>query len=208
MVVGRGRNVLVGLLALVALLLGGAPAMAHSDLASSDPADGAVLATAPEVVRFTFNERLLPQGNAITLTDVAADARIEVAKASVDGDTVSVPFPAGAPAGQYRAAYRVVSADGHPIAGSITFTVGAGASPTPAGPADPSPVASSPAAPGAPAATGAPGADPSLASPLPAALPDDAGDAGDAGMLVWALAIGVVVLAAVGGATWYARRSR
>jgi copper resistance protein C len=199
MVVGRARGPLVALLALVALLLGAAPALAHSDLRSSDPADGAVLADAPAGISFTFNEELLPQGNAITLTDTASGERLEVPAASVDGDTVSVPWPADAPAGQYRAAYRVVSADGHPIAGTVTFTVEAGASPTP----DAATGASATASPGATAPT-APSATP-VASPQPVAGP---ADTEDADMLVWALAIGLVVLAAVGGATWYARRSR
>ena len=44
--------VLVGVLG---LLVAG-PAQAHSDLRSSDPADGATLATAPATVSFTFDE--------------------------------------------------------------------------------------------------------------------------------------------------------
>jgi methionine-rich copper-binding protein CopC len=199
------RMWLAGLVAVLAVLVGGGPAAAHSDLASSDPEDGAVLAQPPTSVAFTFNESLLPQGNAITLTDTASGQRLTVAAADVDGDTVSVPWPQAAPAGQYRAAYRVVSADGHPIAGSITFTVQAGASASP----DPSASASAPTATPTPApSAGAPVATPAatpLASPQPAAAP---GSDADANMAVWALGVGVLVLGSVGAATWYARRAR
>ena len=117
------RGWIVGALAVLALLMGVSPAGAHAELESSDPKDGATLASAPGAITFVFGEEILPQGNAVTLTDVAADARLEVGPVEVDGDTVSVTWPESSPAGQYRAAYRVVSADGHPIDGTITFTV-------------------------------------------------------------------------------------
>lgn len=192
---------LAGLVAVLAVLVGVGPAAAHSDLASSDPADGAVLAQPPASVTFTFNESLLPQGNAITLTDTASGQRLEVAAADVDGDTVSVPWPQAAPAGEYRAAYRVVSADGHPIAGSITFTVQSGAPTSP----DPSASVSAPPA----TATSAPSPQAPVATPLASPQPAAAsGSDADTNMAVWALGVGVLVLGAVGAATWYARRAR
>jgi hypothetical protein len=58
----------------------------------------------------------------------------------VDGPVVSQDITSG-PDGTYTMAYRVVSEDGHPLAGEITFTVGAtsaagpsGTGPTPAEP--------------------------------------------------------------------------
>ena len=44
---------------------------------------------------------------------------------------MSVPWPADIDAGTYQVAYRVVSADGHPVTGAITFTITGGAPPTP-----------------------------------------------------------------------------
>jgi copper resistance protein C len=189
------RGWIVGLLAVFAILVGGSPAGAHAELESSDPKDGATLSSAPAAISFVFGEEILPEGNAVTLTDVAADTRLEVGPVEVAGDTVSVAWPSASPAGEYRAAYRVVSADGHPIAGTITFTVeqavgGVEATPA-AGSASPSASASQSVSPAAVAA-----------SPVPAV-----GDA-DAGLLAWVLGIGVVVLAGAVAGTWVMRRSR
>lgn len=176
--------------ALAALVLVAPTAWAHSELESSDPAEGATLAEAPKAISFTFNEQLLDQGNAITLTALATDERLQLGDVAVDGDTVSVDWPASSPAGQFRAAYRVVSADGHPIDGSVTFTVERAAGPAatapPAGASTP-PVAASPIA--------------EPVTPAPVAAEDES----SAG---WALAVGAVALAAVATALVLLRRGR
>ena len=64
--------------------------------------------------------------------DSAAAGGVEV-----QGRTVTLPLDAGSPPGRYTVGYRVVSADGHPVAGSYTFTVRATESP--ASPPSPSP---------------------------------------------------------------------
>jgi len=178
--------------AVVALAVAIAPAHAHSDLRSSDPADGAVLTGPPAQVSFTFNEDLLDQGNAITVTELATDTRLAVGPVQVDASTVSVAWPEASPAGDYRAAYRVVSADGHPIDGTITFTVS-----EPAGSA-----AASAAGGQASAQPSAVGADPTLD---PAAEPLEQASTSAA---MWALIFGVLALIGAAAATWHMRRSR
>jgi methionine-rich copper-binding protein CopC len=185
------RGWIVGILAVVAILFGMSPAGAHAELESSDPQDGASLSSAPAAISFVFGEEILPEGNAVTLTDVAADARLEVGPVEVEGDTVSVAWPKASPAGEFRAAYRVVSADGHPIDGTINFTVEQAVDTVDATPAA---VSASPLA-----ASGSPSAV--SASPAPAE-----GDA-DAGLLAWVLGIGVVVLAGAVAGTWVMRRT-
>jgi len=172
---------------LVGVLLVMAPAAAHSDLESSDPSSGATLAEAPARVTFTFNEDLLEQGNAITLTEVATGMRLELGDVAVSGDSVSVGWPAASPAGEFRAAYRVVSADGHPIDGTITFTVAQAVGPTSTGPT----------------AEPVDGLVPSDSSSAPDVVPvaEPAADATwGSGPAVWVLVLGVgaVVLAGVG----------
>lgn len=186
------RGWIVGVLAAFALLVAVSPAGAHAELESSDPGDGATLASAPAVITFTFGEQILSEGNAVTLTDVAADTRLEVGPVKVDGDTVSVTWPESSPAGDFRAAYRVVSADGHPIDGTIAFTVERAVGAT----VD-SPVAVS-ASPSAVPATPAPVS----ASPAPAQ------DEADAGLLAWVLGIGLAVLIGAVAGTWVMRRTR
>lgn len=121
------RRVAAVLLALVVALLTvtAAPASAHDVLAGSDPADGATVATLPVRVALTFSEEPNPQF--ATVTVVGPDgARYEQGAATVDANTVSVAARPG-PAGRYEVGYRVVSSDGHPVAGSLAFTATAGA---------------------------------------------------------------------------------
>lgn len=186
------RPMLLGVLAaLVVLVLGTGPAAAHSDLRSSDPADGASLATAPTSVSFTFNEDLLAQGNAVTLTEVATGARLAVGPVQVEGPTVTVGWPDESPAGQYRAAYRVVSADGHPISGSITFTVQAAVG-------TPSQGSAPASAPPSGTAAATPAASPVDATPVDAAPQPEA----ESGSPPWLVGAAVLVLAALVGGGW------
>lgn len=208
MLVSRGwlRVLLIAATLVVALpvhlAVPAAPARAHAELVSSEPADGAILAVPPERVSFKFGEDLLAQGNAITAFAVAADGRagdrVALPDAVVAGSTVSVAWPQSTPAGKYRANYRVVSADGHPISGSISFTI-AGES------LDPS--AASPAA-GATRDPGT-GASAPAASPTVSYLsPTSQKEPARAGVLIWVLGVGVVGLGLAGGALWFTRRSR
>lgn len=144
------------LLAAVLVLFTGVPGVvAHSQLVSSSPADGAVVAQMPGAVELTFNEDLaeFPQA-------VVADAGNVVRKVTptVSGSMLTVPIPTDQPAGRVEVRYRVVSADGHPIAGSIAFTVKGAASPS----ATASVGASTPSAPAAVSPTG-PAAPPAAA---------------------------------------------
>jgi methionine-rich copper-binding protein CopC len=115
------RAVAALIVALLATLATATPALAHNVLVSSDPANGATLDAAPQQVTFTFDQPIEnfdpalkvfgPNGNEFT-----------TAAPTVQGTTVSAPMAAG-PAGDYRAVYRIVSADGHPVTGEITFTL-------------------------------------------------------------------------------------
>lgn len=186
---------------LAALVVAVAPVRAHSDLSSSDPQDGAVLADAPQEISFTFNEELLAQGNAVTLTHVDSDTRLELGEVEVRGDTVRVAWPDQSPAGEFRAAYRVVSADGHPIDGAVTFTVEQAAGATPA-------VEASPSASPSDATRESP--SPAVASASPQQVSTEAEPAATpgTGLLLWALGLGAVALAGAGLGARYLRRTR
>lgn len=113
-----------------------APAHAHTDLVGTAPADGDVLDGAPAAVTLTFNEELLEAAVRVSITD---ESGAVVAKdiAESAGSDVTVPWPADLAPGTYVVSYRVVSGDGHPVSGDITFTYGpaAAASSSPAAPA-------------------------------------------------------------------------
>ncbi|WP_436699364.1 copper resistance CopC/CopD family protein [Nocardioides sp. BYT-33-1] len=113
------------------------PASAHATLVSTDPAEGTVLAEAPSSVTFTFDEpvQLVPDG---LLAFDAEGQRVDV-EPSAKGAEVTGRLPGDLGDGTYVVTWRAVSADGHPIAGSLTFHVGAPSAkvvPPETGPAD------------------------------------------------------------------------
>ena len=111
------------LVAATAVLGLAAPASAHATLVSSSPAEGEVLPSAPGEVVFTFDEpvQLVPNG---LLAFDAAGEKVAI-DASAGGTEVTGDLPDELDDGTYVVTWRVVSEDGHPIAGSLTFHVGA-----------------------------------------------------------------------------------
>lgn len=102
-------------------------ASAHAVLDNSVPASGATLAESPPQIVLDFDERVetavgfiklfASSGTRISLPAISRDAAdssiVRVDVPTLDDDT-------------YVAAYRVVSSDGHPVDGAITFQVGEG----------------------------------------------------------------------------------
>jgi len=128
----RARLAGILLVATAALGLGAAGAQAHTQLLSSTPADGAVLTQAPATVTLVFEEALLPDLDTVSIND-AEGVNVASEKITPSGAELSIDWPSGLPAGTYQVAYRVVSADGHPVTGAISFSIGEG-SPPGAGP--------------------------------------------------------------------------
>ncbi|MFD8426647.1 copper resistance protein CopC [Streptomyces coelicoflavus] len=112
---------------LVLLLLGGAgPASAHAALASTDPGDGTVLRRAPAHVTLTFSESVGLRDDSFRVLDPGGH-RVHTGEAGrADGraDSVRVALPGELKEGTYTVAWRVVSADSHPVSGAFTFSVG------------------------------------------------------------------------------------
>lgn len=104
----------------MAILASVPAAWGHASLVDSDPIDRAVVAQSPTTIKLNFNEpvsplvlRLVgPDGQSTDLKDVtAADQAL----------TIAVPAPL--PRGTHLLSWRVISADGHPVGGAITFSV-------------------------------------------------------------------------------------
>jgi methionine-rich copper-binding protein CopC len=184
---------LAGVLALATAVLTAAPASAHDVITGSDPADGSTVATAPSRVSVTFDEA--PQTGFSTLTVVGPDgAHHEQGATASDGTVVSVgvgPLPA---AGVYQIGYRIVSDDGHPVTGAVSFTL---TTPSPA--AGVAPAAASPQA--APAQHDHAQAT-QAAPPSPAA----SSSSDSTGVPVWLFVVLAVVV--VGGAVALVLRRR
>lgn len=123
---GRALNLK---LALLFLSLTALPAQAHADFVSSNPSDGSVVQSFPSEISLTFNEELLTLDdesvNTISLFG-PDEIEISLSPAEVTGAnlvTTVAGDAAALPAGKYRVSYRVVSADGHPVKGEISFEV-------------------------------------------------------------------------------------
>src|SRR5262249_43406104 len=109
------------------------PAPGHAARVSAEPADNAVLATGPERVSATFNERL--QTTFAAMTVVGPDGNVwSTGEPTVQGAVVGIGLRPLGPAGAYTVNYRVTSADGHVVSGSWSFrlTVPGTGSPGPA----------------------------------------------------------------------------
>lgn len=117
-------GVTAGTVAGVVVALAGpaAPAGAHATLLASTPASGAVLPTTPAEVVLAFSEPVRPVSGGVTV--LAPDGTQASARPRVRGDTVVVPLRAGRATGSYLVSFRVVSADNHPVGGSVVFSVG------------------------------------------------------------------------------------
>lgn len=168
------------LAACVALLLGAAPAFAHTRLQSSDPADKSSVDTAPESVSLTFNEDI---GAEFASMSVVGPDGTNYATGSVSaaGGQVSTAVSPLGPAGVYEIGYRVVSDDGHPVQGKVSFTL-----------TTPGPGAAAPAT-----AAAAPTPEPAAPAPAPVVDPQ-ANTAPSDGAPIWPWLVGAVILVVVG----------
>lgn len=179
------RAAAVTVTAAAILLLTAVPASAHAGLEAAAPADGAQLSTAPEEVTLTFTEPLNPEF--VQLAVLGPDgAPVTRGAARVDGPVVRQPVTSTAD-GAHTVAYRVVSTDGHPVSGQLSFTV-----------------AGSAAAPSSTAPSGGSTA-PGTAAAAPTPAPDTAASTG--GMAGWLPVVPVALVVGI-GLVLLARRRR
>ncbi|QEO15023.1 copper resistance protein CopC [Agromyces intestinalis] len=98
-----------------------APAAAHNSITSTSPAEGATVTAQPGEVSLTTSDELLDLGSGNVIDVVGPDGlHYATACATIAGSDASVPVALGG-AGEYTVEWRVVSADGHPIAGEFAF---------------------------------------------------------------------------------------
>ena len=159
----------------------------HVRLLSSMPGDGSRVEAATEVV-LAFSEEVNPSFVMVTVTGPGGDEADGGPR--VEGRTVTQPLAPDLAAGEHVTTFRVVSADGHPVTGSVTFT-------TTGGPAT-SPTSTAPSE-----SAGSPTASPPDAS----TEPDEPASSQESSSTRWAVAgIGALLLAALAGGLWRSRR--
>ena len=188
----RVATLLVG--ALLALAVLPTVVLAHSELETSDPADGATLATPPASITGDFTEGVDPTRSSLELRGPDG-TRIATGGVPADGPAtrMTIPdLPDLAP-GTYEVRWTTVTADDDGIErGTFSFTVEA---------ATPAPARTPPPATASPGTSAVAGSAAPAATPAPAPGPDvGAGD-----VLIPILALGAVL---VGGAALFLRRGR
>jgi len=102
---------------------------AHATYKSSDPANGAIVATMPTAITASFTERVEPSESWLQLYDSAGN-QIQGTSLATGSDeyTMVLSVPSGLPKGTYSVLWRTLSNDdGHTANGYFTFTVGTAA---------------------------------------------------------------------------------
>ena len=108
-------------LVVLVLVLAPTAASAHAVLLSTSPAANAVVETRPDAVTLDFNEPVSPLAASL----IAADgSTLDLTQAATGGAEVRITLPETVAEGTHVLSWRVVSADGHPIAGSLVFSIG------------------------------------------------------------------------------------
>jgi methionine-rich copper-binding protein CopC len=110
-----------------------APASAHNSLISSNPGNDASMDAGPQTVVLTFDQPVQEGQGLNSVAVTGPDGKEwQGGPATVDSNVVSAPVRELGPTGVYTIGYRVVSADGHPVSGKVTFTLTKAGNGTPA----------------------------------------------------------------------------
>jgi copper resistance protein C len=176
------RYLLPLVLAGLAVLGLSSPALAHNVLIGSEPASGASVSVGPSQVWLDFNAPVQFGANYLTVIGPDGAHWEKTANATVVGNSVSTSVAPLGPAGEYKIGYRIISADGHPVSGEVTFTLTKAGTGTP-----PSPQAAAGSAGGT--SGGASGSTVSVIG---------AGSGATGGAPIWAWVLGAFVLLVVG----------
>lgn len=127
------RAVVVVVVAMLALAGLATPAFAHNQLISSNPADQATVESSPSTIELTFDQPV-QRGEGLNTIAVTGPegTNWSVGTPDVASNVVSATVDPLGPAGEYQIGYRVLSADGHPVSGDLTFTLTTAGQGTPA----------------------------------------------------------------------------
>ena len=111
-------------MATAAPLRAAARSLLHATLLRSTPAGRSHLAKSPQTIRLVFSEQIVPELSQITLVNSGGDSTSLKLATDPHDVHVLVGSVVGELAGPVKVVWRVLSADGHPVGGNFTFTVG------------------------------------------------------------------------------------
>ena len=120
------RTLVVGLFAVLAVGFVASPAQAHATLEGTDPTPGSIVDVAPTAVTLNFSEHVQPvAGRLKVIAPNSSNVVNGSPTTSKGGARVRLLLNSNLGQGTYLVSYRVISADGHPVSGSLTFSIGA-----------------------------------------------------------------------------------
>ena len=108
---------------MLAALLAPASALAHASLVQTDPANGAVLARSPAVVRVVFDD-VVRVGPGVAAIRNGGPSILRGKAYVVHSRTLVVPLRKGLANGDYSVRWSIISDDGHLESGVLAFAVG------------------------------------------------------------------------------------
>lgn len=115
----------------LAVLVTAPPASAHAALLGSTPKADARVTSPRDTVTLRFDEAVQATFSAVRVAGPGGQ-RVDSGDPSVVDNEVTQPITGFPQAGRYTVAWRVVSADGHPVSGEFGFMVAASAVSSPA----------------------------------------------------------------------------
>jgi copper transport protein len=98
---------------------------AHAALASTQPADGTVVASAPKQVSASFDEPVGITASSLVVYSPDGQRADDGQTTLVSRYEIAVGLLPGLGDGTYTAVWHVISDDSHPVTGAFTFSVGA-----------------------------------------------------------------------------------
>jgi methionine-rich copper-binding protein CopC len=117
----RILGILFSLVVAFGITLTAAPALAHSELESSTPAEGSSVSKLTEFT-LTFGEEVVPEFSKYSLVDeMGMVVALGAPKYDVSKTTVTVPVTGELMNAKYVIGFAILSIDGHPIAGKVNF---------------------------------------------------------------------------------------
>lgn len=102
-------------------LMSASPALAHDQLIGSNPKNGAQLDKQPEWLELEFSGNIQEVGTEIQVNHNGKD--VSAGEIAVEGRKVTSALPDDLEPGDYEVVWRVVSEDGHPVSGTVKFTI-------------------------------------------------------------------------------------
>ncbi|MFM1986327.1 MAG: hypothetical protein RIS18_544 [Actinomycetota bacterium] len=95
-----------------------APAQAHTELVSVEPATDQVMLTLPSEIKLTFGESVIAEGTFASVTTSSGSVETTV---RVEAAEVYVSIPTDVVGPDITISWKTVAADGHPLDGEVVY---------------------------------------------------------------------------------------